>query len=632
MILTASHCRSYTVAMPQPRKSLLPLLLPAIVLVPLAAALSILVVSAGHGRDAREAASGLARADVRLVAREIEGAVRARQAAADTLSRSPAVREWMDGGGPPTERAEKDLAGIIGLFADASLLAASAHDAVLYRDGAAAGALSRDNPADSWYFAGLGQAGSVAQASAQSKVLLSAEALRDGDRGIGVVAVETPISALAAQAFRAAAGSPIVVLTDQVGAILHVAGAAASGARTISDIFPRIERRIFIASMQSSSPDLEPRLFDDLSGGRPLVIAAARLAAPDWRLFVAESVEEALPLRRAALLGGVALASLALILLWTGLLAAARRRESALLEEHLAREAREARADLDVAARRSREAQSAVARVSEGLRAVAKESEGAMLATSELAPLLARTAAALVDRASLLARAIDAIGRSAQGAERAGEAAAAAAAAASRAEQSLAPAAPAAASVARTAGRIKGRVAAFGGLAERVRLLSLNAAVDAGRGEEGTKKLLRAVEEIQAIAGQASESARALAAELAASVESAEAAREGVERGGQDVRLVSERAAEVAASLVGIRDSAQIVRQEGSASLEALPAGSALAEDAALSDRASSALEGLSRIGGRIAALSREIDGAAGEAAESCARIAQSVEARTDGE
>jgi methyl-accepting chemotaxis protein len=303
-----------------------------------------------------------------------------------------------------------------------------------------------------------------------------------------------------------------------------------------------------------------------------------------------------------------------------------------VLGEHLAREAREARDDLDQAARRSREARSAVARISEGSRAVTKESEGAMLAAGELAPLLSGTAAVLADRASLLAHAIDAIGHSAQAAERAGEAAAAAAAAASRAEQSLAPAAPAAASFARAAGRIKARVTALGGLAERVRLLSLNAAVDAGRGEEGGRKLVRAVEEIQTIAGQASEGARALAAELAASVESAEAARDGVEKGGQEVRLVSERAAEVAASLVSIRDSAQIVRQEGGASLEAAPAGSALAEDAALSDRASSALEGLSRIGGRIAALSREIDGAAGEAAESCARIAQSVEPRTDGE
>jgi hypothetical protein len=102
------------------------------------------------------------------------------------------------------------------------------------------------------------------------------------------------------------------------------------------------------------------------------------------------------------------------------------------------------------------------------------------------------------------------------------------------------------------------------------------------------------------------------------------------------MRLVSESAAEVAASLAGIRDSARDIRQEGGgASLEPLPgaaAGSLLAEDASLSDRARSVLEGLSRIGGRIAALSREIDGAAADAADSCARAVQSAESRTNAE
>jgi hypothetical protein len=98
------------------------------------------------------------------------------------------------------------------------------------------------------------------------------------------------------------------------------------------------------------------------------------------------------------------------------------------------------------------------------------------------------------------------------------------------------------------------------------------------------------------------------------------------------MRLVSESAADVAASLAGIRDSARDIRQEvGGASLESLPGAaiaSPLAEDVSLLDRARSVLEGLSRIGGRIAALSREIDGAAAEAAESCARAAQSAESR----
>ena len=623
--------------MPQPRKSLFPLLLPAILLVPLAGSLGILLASTWHARDARETAARMAHADVALVGREIETAIRARQAAAELLSRSPVIRQWMEAGGPPTEQASGELVGALGAFPGASVLAASTRDGVLYRDGTAVGALSRDNPVDSWYFAALeGSSGTVlagAQAVAvRAAVVPATAAPRGGESAIGAVAVETPLSLIAAEASRAAAGSPIVVLTDQVGAILHVAGAAASGARTISDIFPRIERKIFIAAMESPSPARETLLFDDRSGGRPLVIAAARLSAPDWRLFVSETVGEAFPPLRAALLAVAALASLALILVWTGLLEARRRQERAAVEQSLATEAREARAVLEEAARSSREARAAVDRISEGSRGIARESEGAVRATGELAPLLAQSAAALAERAALLSRAIGAIGQSASGAERAQGAAEAIATAASRAEEALAPAVDAAAAVGRAAGRIKGRIAAIGGLAERARLLSLNAAVDAARGEERGRKLARSVEEIQALAGQAAESARSLASDLAAAAESAEAARDGAERSGREMRLVSESAADVAASLAGIRDSARGIRQEvGGASLESLPGAaiaSPLAEDVSLSDRARSVLEGLSRIGGRIAALSREIDGAAAEAAESCARAAQSAESR----
>jgi methyl-accepting chemotaxis protein len=619
--------------MPQPRKSLFPLLLPAILLIPLAAAISIVLASTWHARDARETAARMARADVGLLGREIETAIGARQAAAELLSRSPAIRQWLEAGGPPTEQASSDLAGVLGAFPGASVLAASERDGILYRDGTAAGALSRDNPEDSWYFAALAGAQAV---TFRATVVQATAALRDGESARGAVAVETPVSLIAAEASRAAAGSPIVVLTDQVGTILHVAGATASGARTISDIFPRIERKIFIAAMESPSQARETRLFDDRSGGRPLVIAATRLAAPDWRLFVSETVAEAFPLLRAALLAGAALASLALILVWTGLLAARRRQERATIDQCLATEAREARAMLEETARRSREARAAVDRISEGSRGIARESEGAVRAAGELAPLLARSAAALAERAALLARAIGAIGRSAGGAERAEGAAAAIATAASRAREALGPAVDAAASVGRAAGRMKGRIAAIGGLAERARLLSLNAAVDATRGEERGRKLARSVEEIQALAGQAAESARSLASELAAAAESAEVAREGAERGGREICLVSESAGEVAASLAGIRDAVRDIRQEaGGALLESLPgnaAGSQLADDASLSDRARSALEGLSRIGGRIAALSREIDGATAEAAESCARAAQSAEGRTSAE
>jgi methyl-accepting chemotaxis protein len=627
--------------MPQPRKSLFPLLLPAVLLVPLAAGLSIILVSTWHARDARQTAAQLARADVAMVGREIETGIRARQAALELLSRSSELRQWMEAGGPPTERASRDMAASLGAFPGASALAASARDGVLYRDGIAVGALSRDDPLDSWYFDALEGSTGTGLAGARATVLQAAaiqsgSASGAGQSALGAVAIETPVPLIAAEASRAAAGSPIVVLTDQVGGILHVTGAAASGARTISDIFPRIERKIFIAVMESPATARETRLFDDRSGGRPLVIAAARLAAPDWRLFVSEPVHEPFPPLRAALLALAALASLAFILVWTGLLAAGRRRERATIEECLTAEAREARAELDEAARRSREARAAVDRISDGSRAIARESEGAVRAADELAPLLERSAAALAGRAAILARAIGALGQSASGTERAESTTSEIAAAATRAEEALGPAVDAAVAVGRAAGRLKGKLAAVGGLAERARLLSLNAALDAARGDEKGRKLARSVEEIQALAGQAAESARALASELAAAAENVDAARAGVESGGRELGLVSERAAELASALAGIRESGREILREGGGAAPEPQTGAATgfpaSEDASLTDRARSLLQGLSRIGGRIASLSREIDAAAAEAAQSCGQAVQSAEGRASAE
>ena len=274
--LTAPHWGPYTGAMPQTRRGVFPVLLPLIVIVPVAIALSALLVTALQARGARDEASQRARDELRLAARDFEAAARARQAAAELLSRSPALRAWAGGAEVPGEETRGDLATVAGLFSGkAAVSAARAADSAVVSDGIA-----------------------TAQ---EPGALRAAAAIRQGDATVGEVVLESSADDLAGEVPRATAGNAVVAITDGVGTLLHLSGAAVAGARTISDIFPRIERRIFISAMEASPAADGIRLFDDRVGGAPVVIAAARLPVGDWRLFVAVPVEGAL---RPSLRGG----------------------------------------------------------------------------------------------------------------------------------------------------------------------------------------------------------------------------------------------------------------------------------------------------------------------------------------
>lgn len=624
--MTAPHWRPYTEAMPHTRRSIFPVLLPLVILVPIAAALSILVAWLWHGRDVRQAAVLHARAEVRLVGREMESAVRARHAAAGSLARSAAIRAWLEQGGAPGEEALREIEAVSTQFPDSTVLAASAVDTTLFRAGSPAGSpagsLEPGRPSDAWYFALVNEKGAPRAGSGTAVTVHAAAAVRQADRFLGAVAVEASAAELAGEAATAAEAGAIVALTNEVGAILHLAGAAGAGARTISDIFPGIERRIFIAAMESPSTASGLRLFGDRAGGVPVVIAAARLAFSDWRVFVAVPVVDALPVLHLAAMAALALAALALLLLWVGLAAAGLRRAHAEELAHEQWKLREAAAGLEEAAHLARQARAAIERLTEGSRRISEETRGASAAAVEARSLLAHTQEALAERGGRLALAAAAVRETSRQAAASQGAAGEAKIAASRAEEELARLIPSADSTARAAARIKGRVASIGALAEKARLLALNASVDASRGGDGAKRLPRVVEEIQGLAGQAAENARTLASECSAAARDAEAALASAEEAGRAAHAAARGAQETAASFTAIVATAHgvpgIEVEDGSAPGQAAGPDPA----AALADRTGSALEGLTHINARVAAALPGIDVAAAEAADACDRIA----------
>ena len=589
--------------MPQTRRGVFPVLLPLLIIVPVAAALAVFAVAAWHARESGQAALRAARDELRLGARGIEAAAKAREQAAALLAASPALRAWAAGTGEVTEEGRGDMAGTSSLFPRPAGVAASR---------AADGALARQGPDES--------------ADDNGTVRAAAELRLEG-RTVGEVALEGTAADLAGEAGLDAADNTVVAVTDGVGRILHLSGAAVAGARTISDIFPRIERKIFISAMEAPSASAGMRVFDDAVGGVPVVIAAARLPVADWRLFVAVPRAQGAPVLLLAGLAVIAAAALAGLLVWTGVAAGRLRQAHAEEMEHEHWKLREARAGLEECAHLAHEAEEAVARAADSSRRAAADTDGAAAAVGEARPLVAETGALLGDRTVRLARAASAATEAARLAESAGRAAADAGAAASRAEDELARAIPAAGSASRAAARIKSRVAAIGSLAERARLLSLNAAVDAARGEDGAKKLLRAVEEIQGLAGRAAESARGLSAECAAAAADAEAAQAGAEEAGRASHAARQGAEQAAQAALAMGKSTDGILSEASGEDEA-PAG----DVASLPDRAGSALLGIERICARIAAALGDSGSAAAEAARKCGQVARAGQAGADGE
>jgi methyl-accepting chemotaxis protein len=177
-------------------------------------------------------------------------------------------------------------------------------------------------------------------------------------------------------------------------------------------------------------------------------------------------------------------------------------------------------------------------------------------------------------------------------------------AAVARSEEGLGRIVAATSATGRSMARLKADMNAISEAAARVRLLALNTAIDSTRAGEQGKRIGLNAEEIRMLAEKCAERAGSLAAMVSTAGDSAAQAHRESEETGRALHQATARASALSRLA---REATEIL--QGRVKEDPAPeTGTPLlaAEEAALSDRARSALAGLSRIAERIAAIARE--------------------------
>jgi hypothetical protein len=597
-------------AMPDNRTRMLPLLLPSLVVIPLAGLLVILLAAQWRGLDAREGARGRLGGAAAAVSARLGAEARRQREVTELLGRSPMAWLWVKFQGERLTASNRshaqmalgEVANYGRLLPGAAVYLASERTRAVYRDGAAVAAL-RGEPADAWYTRALAAEGVVTAADARE--VRTSLRVMDGTRLLGAVSCVRPGAELAAEALAAAAGHGIsAALADAAGAVAAAAGLPPAGG--VADLFDEPSRAAVRAAVENPGPSAEP--FAVRVGGRPSLAMVSRLEdPPGWTLVAVQDVSALASPARSLLLAAVMAAALAAVIgasawIFAGRMAWAAGRMSGIERERAAAAAdlvrvrtaagRAARglSDLDGAAERLQRETEAAERAladADGLFQALDERDGELRSgiAGRLA-LVERIAAAGRETAGR-ARALDEVSRTvgldaARGEEELGRLIAAGEALAT----AVLKAAAGAASLEETAGR--------------VRLLGLTAALEAGRA--GRDALERVASDMGRRAEELASRARALA----------EAAAEA--RAGMDA--VSQRAREAG---IAVHDAAAAARRASGAagaawdgaesllgSLEASGLNARLLGDrASEADQERSALAGLGRIVGRLAEAGR---------------------------
>jgi len=161
--------------------------------------------------------------------------------------------------------------------------------------------------------------------------------------------------------------------------------------------------------------------------------------------------------------------------------------------------------------------------------------------------------------------------------------------------------------------------AAVGEGMDRLRLLTLNAALEAARAAGPAPGFARAADEVKVVAADTAARARALSATLAEAAGSVEGASRAAQEAGRAVHEAAADAARAAGG--GWEEVTELLSQTENANMSA----ARLKEEASSTDRGRSALEGFARIVARIGSLAAEVAHAAGRTAADAAAITRSV-------
>jgi methyl-accepting chemotaxis protein len=626
--------------MPGKRASLFPLLLPAVICVPVSAALIVLLVSTWHGADARAAADAR-RSDAALRAQGALVEVVQRQAAVtEHLGRSPLVWLWVKFQGEHLTASNRyhaelslaEIANYSGLLPGSAISMGSSKTGLLYRDGAPARTLSKTNPEDAWYFAAL-STDSVLTLVEGTTVRTSTR-LMDGGSLLGVISCVRSSSDIAAEVFPAvlAQHGITAALADQHGSLLFASTPGGSSAQTLPQLFPGPSPDSLASFIASAAKGAGPASMELVSGGRIMGLTAVKAGPIGGSILVAAEVPAALPWTRLALLILAPALSLALII---GILSAIAARRIGSVSALLGRRERESDAArtaftrIDASARSVRSAatnlRSLVASL--GREAGAGETSGA-----EAATLFRRAEeqdtelrAGMSARLELLDRLADAI-RAALAQSRGAQAALLSVGPdAAQAEEELSRIITLGSSAAGAVQRAAKGAESLAEAAGRLNLMAVNASLEAVRAGPAGQRLTRVADEVRGLADDASGRARILTEALAEAGQRLAGATHAAQTAGQSVHAAA-AAAESAAtgpSEAWEETSAVLAKMESSGISAAR-----LREQADHADRSRSVLEGMTSILARIRALAgqaADLAGSVASDAEGAARAASAI-------
>jgi methyl-accepting chemotaxis protein len=618
--------------MPRKRLSPLPLLLPAIVIVPLCGVLAYLCVSSWHAADAQAAVSLRLRDSALLIGRELEAAVMRQKAATELISQSPALHLWMKlEGARPTasnkahsEATLREALNYGRLLPGATLLVASEKTRIVYKNGAPLHALSKSEPEDSWYFSALKAGGAVV--TSDPRGFHASTRVMEGGRVLGAVSCTSEVSALAASVLVPGFSQEglTVALTNGAGEVVVADGAGPTGARTIFEAYPAVEHDVVAAALDALFRSDQVTCFTGTAGTHAVATAAVRTPTPGWYLFVSADFPWRLPLSRMIELAGATAATLVLLLLALLLIGLGRSRSTRALLERYERSHQAARTAFAEIGDSAREAQTASAGLQSLGGQLAREAAAAVQAGAEADALLSRAedregelrdgvTARVTLLAQLAAVVHEAVDRS-RGLQSAAETIRGSAA---RAEESLTRVITSGASASHAVDKAAKGIGAISESAQRLRLLSLNAALEAARAGASGHGLSRITEEIRALA----EDTHARVQAIAAAIVEAGGSTAGAVAAAQEAGLsVHEGAAASAEAARTVGDSwegaAPLLRQVDGADTRAASVG----EDSSLTDRGRSAVQGLSRIVARVGVLAAEVAELASRAAAGTSR------------
>jgi methyl-accepting chemotaxis protein len=618
--------------MERTRNGPLPLVVPVLVVLPLVGLALWLSAARWFEADARAALTRRVADAASSAERLLDASVQRQVDATRALGTSPVAWLWVKFQGErltPSNRSHAQAAldqvtSYAGLLPGVTVYLASERTRAVYQSGAAVAALSPSNPRDAWYPAALAAEG-VIVADDPRQVRTSMRVM-NGRELIGAVSCVGDISRIAAAAL---AGSDdergfAFVLADREGSILISRGPQAGAAASVFDLFDPSERTRVKAAMDVVARPAGMTVDVFASKGKRVLTALTRTSAPGWYLLVSSEVPS-LPAVRGAAIAGVTALALALLVAALLVIGISRSRSVQSVVSRLSRQRDEAstlaqKADADV--RRLREA---VEKLVGGAGKLEAETAAGREAAAETAALLgqadeqsAELRAGILARLSLFSQLSSRVREAADGARGVPTSAASVGSHAASAEEGLNRVITTGSAVGLALENASAAARGSVETAERARLLALNTALEASRPGGQRRVSPQAAEEMRRLAESAAQGAQ----ELSAALEEARENLRSVSRVAQEAGASAHEAAAGCGEISGQVEASVRAMDETAARLESANASAqSLRDGAAMSDRARSAADGVTRILERISALCGEISAVAGEidAAETAA-------------